>query len=158
MRSRTRGFAGAAQRFRLDRIALFPMRLYVLWRMGIWLPQRTSVRQRGTLDMNDENRPVLKVTCSTGSIDARVGDRFKDDHAEWEIIGFEPRYDEMTVLCKPVTGSLPSHWRPWERADHTVAWCDDSVAAALLTMVDGKPRSSRGSLLTLTNRAATKAS
>lgn len=94
---------------------------------------------------------TMKLECQTGEVLANVGDKFVDKRKEWEIVGFEPRYDEMTVLCKPVDGVLPSYWRNWEREDHSVAWCDDSVAAALLTKADGKPRSARGSVLTHTN-------
>ena len=84
----------------------------------------------------------------SGSVVAKLGDRFTDKRKEWEIVGFETRYDEMTILCKPVDGILPGYWRNWERPDHSVAWCGDSVAAILLTKVDGIPRSARGHVLT----------
>jgi len=92
----------------------------------------------------------LELECATGSIVANVGDKFTDERKEWEIVGFQPRYDEMTVLCKPVDGKIPSHWKQWELEDHIVAWCDDSIAAILLTKADGKPRSARGDLLSTT--------
>jgi len=92
----------------------------------------------------------MQLKCQSGAATANIGDKFIDKQKEWEIVGFEPRYDEMTVLCRPVDGVLPSYWRTWEREDHTVAWCDDSVSAALLTKADGRPRSARGDILKTT--------
>ena len=100
--------------------------------------------------MADETDPLLnlEVSCSTGTIEARIGAKFQDHSGEWEIVGFDQYFDEPTVLCKPTSGVMPSHWRRWEREDHSVAWCADSVAAHLLTVTDGKPRDARGGLLT----------
>lgn len=100
---------------------------------------------------------MTELICSSGKIEAGVGDRFKDHSGEWEIVSFKNETDTIyspsalggcsIVVVKPI-GDMPTWFRPYENEDGTIDWCADSVAAALLDKQDGKRRSARGSILT----------
>lgn len=98
----------------------------------------------------------MELECSTGKVNAKVGDRYTDQTGEWEIVGFR---EEMTyspsipvgvrnVTVKPIGHPMPSYYQEYANEDGTLDLCGDSIAAQLLTDKDGKPRDARGYLLT----------
>lgn len=106
---------------------------------------------------NGENQPtIVTLQCTTGKVDARVGDQFDGGHnGVWEIVRFgdDRSYSPSslggcpTVIARPLSGQIPSWFEKYRNSDGTIDWCGDSVAAYLLTGVDGNPRSSRGDML-----------
>jgi hypothetical protein len=98
------------------------------------------------------DRPTV-LTCSSGQIGAKLGDRFDGGHnGTWEIVVF--RDDVIyspsviggapTVVARPLSGSVPSWFEKYQNPDGTLDWCGDSVAAYLLSGTDKRQRSSRG--------------
>ena len=98
----------------------------------------------------------MELACSTGKINAEIGDRFTDHSGEWEVVSFT---DQQTyspsviggtpvVVVKPISMEMPSWFRQYANEDGTIDFCGDSVAASLLSAKDGKNRSARGNILT----------
>lgn len=95
----------------------------------------------------------MQLTCLSGSIEAQIGDKYSDHNGQWEVIGFPERYGEQNVTVRLLTGPLPSWFEEYANEDGSIDFCGDSVAACLLSEIDGRPRGSRGDLLTTTSRA-----
>lgn len=96
-----------------------------------------------------------ELSCLSGSVTATVGETFIGHDVEWEILAFghDPTWSGEQVLCKVRSGEFPSSLRRYAYGDGTMAFCDDSVAAWLLTKADGIPRSARGARLTIQPQA-----
>ena len=97
----------------------------------------------------------VELVCRSGKASASVGGSFNDKDGAWEIVGFGGEHPETgrSVYVRHKSGRLPSHYQQWgkdqsgDKSADTMEMCGDSVAACLLEMQDGKPRSSRGDLL-----------
>lgn len=97
----------------------------------------------------------MRLVCTSGEVDAQVGERFTDHSGEWEIVRFKPEtiYSPSSlggtpiVVIKPVGRKMPSWFDQYANDDGTLDFCGDSVAAALLDKRDGKRRDARGELL-----------
>jgi hypothetical protein len=94
----------------------------------------------------------MELVCSTGKVNAEIGDRYTDRWGEWEIVGFS---DDRTyspsslggtpdVVVKPMGHEMPSAYDQYAHDDGTIDICGDSVAAMILSNQDGKPRDARG--------------
>jgi hypothetical protein len=102
--------------------------------------------------MTMDRRTLL---CSTGSIEAGPGDRFRDHDVEWEITGWAETTSYSPfglggtpdVICKVIEGRMPSYYEEYANEDGTMTFCGDSIAANLMSAADGKPRGARGDLL-----------
>jgi hypothetical protein len=95
----------------------------------------------------------MELRCSSGAIEAKVGDHFTDSNGEWEIVSFkenELTYSPdvlggtPTVVVKPVGRNLDPWFQKYANADSSIDFCGDSVAAAMLTKSDGRKRDARG--------------
>jgi len=79
-----------------------------------------------------------RLTGSTGSVVARVGDRFREESVQWEIVAFAGTFSyspgslggARDVNCRPLS-PLPTWWTQWVEDDGTVTWNGDSVAVRL---------------------------
>jgi len=96
----------------------------------------------------------MELICISGKVNAEIGDRYRDWRGEWEIVGFsdkrsyspDPLAATPNVVVKPIGHEMPSHLRH-ARDDGTIEKSGVSVAAAILSNRDGKPRDARGVLL-----------
>ena len=93
----------------------------------------------------------MELICSSGKVNAEIGDRYRDWGGEWEIVGFSDKRSYWpaatpNVVVKPIGHEMPSHLRH-ARDDGTIEKSGVSVAAAILSNRDGKPRDARGVLL-----------
>lgn len=99
----------------------------------------------------------MELQCSSGKINAEIGDRFTDHSGEWEIVSFidQRAYSPSVlggaavVVVKPVSMSMPSWFQEYANEDGTIDFCGDSVAASLLDARDGRHRSATGDILTI---------
>jgi hypothetical protein len=85
----------------------------------------------------------MELICSSGKVNAEIGDRYRDWGGEWEIVGFSA----PNVVVKPIGHEMPSDSRQYAHDDGTIDKSGASVAAAILSNRDGKPRDARGVLL-----------
>lgn len=85
----------------------------------------------------------MKLTCCSGEVEVNVGDRFKSGDALWEVVRFVSNF----VVITPIDCLMPAHYVYHTNDDGTLDFCGDSVAAAMLTKLDGRLRSARGDLL-----------
>lgn len=98
-------------------------------------------------DMSDLNSKEL--SCTSGKIVAKIGDRFTAHGVEWEIVAFD-----VDVVCKFLSVRAPDGLSKWIKPNGTMELCNDSVAAYLLTGIDGNPRTARGDLLASASMAS----
>ena len=97
----------------------------------------------------------MELICSSGKVNAEIGDRYRDWRGEWEIVGFsdkrgyspDPLAATPNVVVKPIGHEMPSDLRQYARDDGTIDKSGASVAAAILSNRDGKPRVARGVVL-----------
>jgi hypothetical protein len=94
----------------------------------------------------------MELICSSGKVNAEIGDRYRDFRGEWEIVGFSDKRSYspaamLNVVVKPIGHEMPSDLRQYARDDGTIDKSGASVAAAILSNRDGKPRDARGVLL-----------
>jgi hypothetical protein len=88
----------------------------------------------------------MELICSSGKVNAETGDRFRDWRGEWEIVGFSDKHS-YSPAATPNVVVKPSELRHYARDDGTIDKGGASVAAAILSNRDGKPRDARGVLL-----------
>jgi hypothetical protein len=88
----------------------------------------------------------LKLTCASGDVIAKIGDRFSDHSGKWEIVSFNlAKYSYSpstiggtpTVNVKPI-GPMQTWLEKYKLDDGTIEFCGDSVAAALTSAEGNK--------------------
>ena len=92
----------------------------------------------------------MELICSSGKVNVEIGDRYRDWRSEWEIVGFSEGRSysaSPNVVVKPIGHEMPSDLKQYAHDDGTIDKSGDSVAAAILSNRDGKPRDARGVLL-----------
>jgi hypothetical protein len=99
----------------------------------------------------------MELKCSSGNVDAQIGDRYTDSSGEWEIVSFGKGVSYSpsvlggtpNVVVRPIGHPMPSWYDEYANEDGTIDLCGDSVAAMMLAKQDGQRRSARGDILTL---------
>ena len=88
---------------------------------------------------NNVPETVLRLTCSRGTVEAKIGERFRwFDGSDWELVKLTDEWSYSpsgfggtpTITCRHVGGELTG-----TLSNHTVGglcdWCGDSVAAGI---------------------------
>jgi hypothetical protein len=93
--------------------------------------------------------------CSTGAIEANIGDKFRYRSLDWEIAGFSRETfgysthegENPSVRCRFSGDRAPSGLDRYVVLGNCIDFCGDSIAAILLSAKDEKPRDARGFVL-----------